>query len=529
MRGIFQAQIHTCLRSGLCGLLLSVFLALPALGQISFRLAMDPDGVTYRVYMTSSVSYPSPASIIASSFITIHVPHGTGANQFVPTNIVSPTLNMRWTLTGRDAAPRENPDRDYLYFSFANGVPNFIMFDIVAGREYLLFEFKRKGNCLGAAQLIDNLRDEFRTPNSRNTNVANYIAVLGKGTYSGNVDAPPTVSMTVSETLVCAGQYVLLQASPSAPSPPGQTYAYQLLADDLPVSTTNTTGTFSHTLPQRPTDYTLRLRVKLLVKRSTACDEQFAAATTTVRVKALPTAQIAYSGDPCAVLPVSLSASPVAGATYEWLREGQPIPGEVASTLSVSATGTYAVRTTRNGCSARSAGQAIFGQTQNERVVIQMPVLQPVVGGTPVLISPSVSNAQSFSWSPEVGLSSATVVNPVATPTETTTYTLTARSSTGCPASETITLGIIPPLIIPDAFTPNHDDANDSWLIRNVEYHANCSVSVFNRWGLLVFQTPHYDQPWAGQGPQGDLETGVYLYVIQTPHVQYRGKLTLLR
>lgn len=529
MRRVCQTQTHKIFRGSLFGLLLNLFLISVVRGQFSFKLELDTDQVTYRVYLISSVSYNRPQSIIASSFITIHVPHGTGANQFVPTNLTSSALNMRWTLTGRSNAPRENPDRDYLYFSFANGVPNFIQFDIVAGQPYLLFTFKRQGPCLGAVQLIDNATDEFRTPNSHNTNVANYIAVLGGGRYSSNADVLPTISVTASKTAVCAGETIQIQATPSVPvASPGTTYIYQLLVDGQAVGPASAAPVFTYKLPQRTSEYTTRLRVKLLVKRTTACEEEFAAAAVPVQVKVLPSAQINYSGDPCAVLPVSLSANRVAGATYQWLHNGQLVSGETSPVLAVSASGSYAVGLTLNSCTAVSVNQLISGQTQAEQVTVQIPSMKPVVSGTPVLLVPRLSHVQSVSWSPETGLSSATILTPTATPTETTTYTLTVWSRTGCSVSDTVTVRIIPALYIPNAFTPNNDGVNDTWVIQNTHEHLNCTVNIYDRWGILIFHSERYNQPWNGQVRGAVIEPGMYVYTIQTPYAYYKGRLVLL-
>jgi len=203
--------------------------------------------------------------------------------------------------------------------------------------------------------------------------------------------------------------------------------------------------------------------------------------------------------------------------------------GASGTSLTVTGSGAYAVRISLNGCEGVSKAQTILGQTQNERVMIQIPSIGPVLGGTPVLLQPVVNNANSFSWSPGDGLSSTTIAQPIATPAETTSYTLTAWSRSGCPATDTVTVHIIPPLYIPNTFTPNHDGQNDTWVIQNTQHHLPCSVNIFNRWGILVYQSINYEQAWDGQINGAETEPGVYLYTIKTPFVNYEGRLMLLR
>lgn len=532
MGSVCKILTHKRLRNRLLGLFLSLFMAHSSLGQITLRIVLDPDQVTYRVYMVSAVSYAGNRAKISTSQITVSVPHGTGTNQFVPTAVTSPIPGMRWVVTGRVDAPRENPDRDYLFFNFTNNNSPVVQFDIVAGQEYQLFEFKRTGNCIGSAQLLDNATDEFRTPNSLGLNVGNSLSILGAqgNVYKTNADAPPTLTMSYSASSVCGGEMLRLKAVPSSlPTSAGTNYTYQWFADNQPIGPVTPSPDFIYLAPTRSSAATVRLRVKLFIKGPTTCTGQFVAASQAITVKPIPVATLRYSGLPCAILPVVVNADPVPGASYQWIREPAEVLGASGASLTVTGSGSYAVRITLNGCEALSKAQTILGQTQNERVTIQIPSVGQVLGGTPIRLQPVVNNGDLFSWSPGDGLSSTTIAQPIATPAETTTYTLTAWSRSGCPASDTVTVRVIPPLYIPNTFTPNHDGQNDTWVIQNTQHHSPSTVRIFNRWGVLVYQSENYDQAWTGQVNGAEAEPGVYLYTIKTPFVQYEGRLVLLR
>jgi len=65
-----------------------------------------------------------------------------------------------------------------------------------------------------------------------------------------------------------------------------------------------------------------------------------------------------------------------------------------------------------------------------------------------------------------------------------------------------------------NAFSPNGDGVNDLWQIPDLHSFANCKVSIFNRYGTLIFYSKGYDHPWKGDYRGNACEPGVYYYVI---------------
>jgi uncharacterized repeat protein (TIGR01451 family) len=185
--------------------------------QVRYRIGLDADKVTYRVYLTSSVSYTGTDAQVSTAQITLVVPHGTGANQFKTTGQVNKRIGddeMRFSLNSRVNAPCVDPARlpansgypactsgasftgvtvpfDYLSFGYS-GTSSPILFDIPAGQEIELFSFRNSGPCLGPITLFENLTDPFRRLNSVGNNPGNQITVAGRGgnAYSGNYGAP---------------------------------------------------------------------------------------------------------------------------------------------------------------------------------------------------------------------------------------------------------------------------------------------------------------------------------------------------
>jgi gliding motility-associated-like protein len=82
----------------------------------------------------------------------------------------------------------------------------------------------------------------------------------------------------------------------------------------------------------------------------------------------------------------------------------------------------------------------------------------------------------------------------------------------------------LPEIVIPTAFTPDNDMVHDLWIIENLDARfPNNRVSVYNRWGNLVFEhvssegQPYSANAWDGtnQANGEKLPVASYFYVIE--------------
>ncbi|MDN5212789.1 leucine-rich repeat protein [Fulvivirgaceae bacterium BMA12] len=81
--------------------------------------------------------------------------------------------------------------------------------------------------------------------------------------------------------------------------------------------------------------------------------------------------------------------------------------------------------------------------------------------------------------------------------------------------------------MIPTAFTPNGDGANDRWIIDHLS--ENASVRIYDRHGTIIFSSDDgYTRPWDGTSGGHSLPAGSYLYLIQNGRHKYRGSVTIL-
>lgn len=152
--------------------------------------------------------------------------------------------------------------------------------------------------------------------------------------------------------------------------------------------------------------------------------------------------------------------------------------------------------------------------------------LQPVVDagpsfvvtqGTVVQFKPVVNDETglSFRWTPAIDLSNPDVLRPQLTVVDDATYTLTATGMGGCTASDELTVKVFKPVKVPNAFSPNGDHINDTWILTNLADYPGCTIEIFNRYGQRVYQSTGYDTPWDGTMNGHPLPLATYYYVIK--------------
>jgi gliding motility-associated-like protein len=102
--------------------------------------------------------------------------------------------------------------------------------------------------------------------------------------------------------------------------------------------------------------------------------------------------------------------------------------------------------------------------------------------------------------------------------------TLHAYTAAGCHNEVSQTFEATGAVFIPTAFTPDADGINDYWkpVGRDlVSYH----LSVFNRYGEIVFETRDMEEYWDGGMRGGDyfVPNGVYSFILQATDARYNS------
>ncbi len=237
-----------------------------------------------------------------------------------------------------------------------------------------------------------------------------------------------------------------------------------------------------------------------------------------------PTPQVNLVNDNylnCSGVPVLLNFTPCpAGATVDWNTPGFIGVNTIDTTIlnpgpSVTST-IYSATATLNGCT--SIADTVTLNTAPNPIANSH---HPMVG----LISEPISfidssnywmgSGTSWYWSFGDGGNSITQ-NPTHAYTAPGTYNvcLYVTSNVGCLDTICDTIKIIPnKLILPNVLTTNGDGVNDILYFQYLPYYGVSTLSVYNRWGEIVYESGDYKNDW---GPT-HLVDGTYFYIIKIP------------
>jgi gliding motility-associated-like protein len=129
------------------------------------------------------------------------------------------------------------------------------------------------------------------------------------------------------------------------------------------------------------------------------------------------------------------------------------------------------------------------------------------------------SGAQRYAWTPASGLDDPDIADPVASPTNTTVFTVTGFDSLNCHAAATVNVVVQEGGFIPNLFTPNDDGKNDQVRIYGMTSASGFLFTIFNREGSLVFRTSDLQQAisngWDGRSNGTKQPPGVYFWKVQ--------------
>lgn len=330
-------------------------------------------------------------------------------------------------------------------------------------------------------------------------------------TFTGEVVSFPKPVADFTANLACLGQPTQF-VNNSYITAGTLTYEW-----DFGDGTTDTAASPTHTFTTAGS-----INVTLYAESDKGCRDTL---IQTIFVNNVPDANIYANGDTadiCAADSVNLSVTEGTNLMYMWST------GDTASAITVFQSGVYYV-TVVNAVGCSSTDSIDVGVYASSSVVLT-PGDTTISKGFSLQLN--VTGGIAFEWSPTEGLDDATIANPIATPLENTTYTVTVTVSEGCLAVREITINVVEDFLVipPNVFSPNGDGIHDYWLIENILTYPICEVYVFNRWGSEVFYTTDYQNDWNGTSDDGsDLPDGTYYYILKCSDKTYKGAITILR
>jgi gliding motility-associated-like protein len=260
--------------------------------------------------------------------------------------------------------------------------------------------------------------------------------------------------------------------------------------------------------------------------------------------------------DECSGVAVTYTATPVNGGDtphFQWkvngLNSGSDSPDFISSNLNNNDKITC-ILTSSIACTtspAATSNEAVF--TLDPPVTTSVTITSsslngPVCAGTEIIftatpVSPDIK--PGYQWqvngnnagTDSSAFSSATLADgDVVTCILTSTGKCLINPST---SSNAITVKLNPNsqcvIVIPNAFTPNGDGINDLWNISALQGYPNCSLTIFTRYGSLIFKSTGYVKAWDGTYNGSALPVGTYYYILDIKNGKktMSGAVTILR
>jgi gliding motility-associated-like protein len=227
-------------------------------------------------------------------------------------------------------------------------------------------------------------------------------------------------------------------------------------------------------------------------------------ARTAFNVTLIPVKVPSITGKSSICIGDSTTINASGATTYAWNT------GATANSITVSPISNtmYSVLVSENGCK----DSANILVTVSSHPLITACCDSTIFVGQSVALS--ASGGTSYLWLPNTGLTCNACPNPVASPMQTTTYTLMVTSDSGCSALTTISIDVTCGIVfVPEAFSPNGDGQNDVLYVRG-DCIKTVQFDVFDRWGNRVFETTDKNIGWNGEYKSQPMNAGSYVYSV---------------
>jgi len=210
----------------------------------------------------------------------------------------------------------------------------------------------------------------------------------------------------------------------------------------------------------------------------------------------------------------------VSGASFMWS------DGSTGSELAINESGTYWVETTIENCLLQDTVAILFKEIE----AIDLGDNTVLCEGQVCLLDATRERA-TYRWQDDSTDSTFLITGPGE-------YWVEVRADF-CLLRDTIIVTSCESCMhVPNAFTPNFDGNNDFFRPISGCELTDYNLQIYNRYGLLVFESNAIDNAWSGMGKDGTVgQNAGYVYVInyaynqkgQTVRLKKKGGVLLIR
>ncbi len=145
----------------------------------------------------------------------------------------------------------------------------------------------------------------------------------------------------------------------------------------------------------------------------------------------------------------------------------------------------------------------------------------------------SYNGAGVTTWSVEQGSADFTAVNSTSTGVSDISLGenifILQVNNEGCRSYDSVIVNVNG-LLIPSGFSPNEDDVNDAFEIRGIQNLGKAELTVYNRWGQLVYSSSDYKNEWNGTNQKNEwLPDDTYFYELILMDEVHQGYVIIKR
>jgi gliding motility-associated-like protein len=219
-----------------------------------------------------------------------------------------------------------------------------------------------------------------------------------------------------------------------------------------------------------------------------------------VTVNLLPVVNAGADDAVCAGLSTTVGGSPTgpAGSTYAWSpNTGLNNATTANPTAAPATTTTYTVLVTdQNQCAASDSVVVTVNPVPSIDAGVDTSIC---LGGSVQLLA---TGTGQFAWSPATGLSATNIADPVASPSGTTTYTVTLTDANSCVNTDEVTVTVLG--------LPNADAGADQWVCPGFDVQLNGSGGGTYAWA----PSSSLDAPTSGTPQASPSSTTIYVLTV---------------
>jgi gliding motility-associated-like protein len=219
-----------------------------------------------------------------------------------------------------------------------------------------------------------------------------------------------------------------------------------------------------------------------------------------------------------------------ANVQITWRRDGEQMATQTRL-LNVFESGLYTVQLSNNeNCDITDSIAILFFP---DNMVFPESRTGFLVGD---ILNLSVEGAVNVEWfSVDADLSCTSCIETSVEIFGTAELIIVATDENGCTIERAITLSVSrTPISGPNYITPNGDGFNDFLEFINLDRFSQNKLTIFNRWGQIIWEEDNYNNKWDGTINGKDVPDGAYYYVLRfgnesIDQYEIKSDLTIIR